>query len=77
MGSYKCISKVHTNMVTKILREEDYGNESKDDNEDDSDNDNDYGEEITEVEQNPRKCEDGFRRNENFECVGECRYPIS
>lgn len=60
-------------MVTKILREEDYSNESKDDNEDDSDND--YAEEITEVGQNLHKCEDGFRKNENFECVGKW-YPI-
>lgn len=59
-------------MVTKILREEDY--ESEDDNEKDDDDDDDYGEEITEVPQNPRKCEDGFERNDNFECVGKCWY---
>lgn len=54
-------------MVTKILREEDYDDE----NEDNEDEDGDYGEEITEV---PRslKCENGFKKNKNFECVGEC-----
>ncbi|XP_029163192.1 fibrillin-1-like isoform X1 [Nylanderia fulva] len=78
MGSYKCISRiVHPNMATKFLREEDYDSEREDDNEKDDDDDedeDDYEEEITEVPENPRKCEDGFERNENFECVdiNEC-----
>lgn len=56
-------------MVTKILREEDY-NENEDDDDEDEDNDNDYGE-ITEVPQSP-KCEEGFEKNENLECIGKC-----
>lgn len=59
-------------MVTKILREEDYDDENEDDDDEDEDSDNDdYKEEITEVPQNS-KCEDGFKKNENLECVGKC-----
>lgn len=62
-------------MVTKLLREEDYDDENEDDDDEDEDNDNDdYGEEmITEVPQS-RKCEDGFKKNENLECVGKCTW---
>lgn len=77
-GSYKCVNKAHPHKVTKVLRKEDYdsGDENEDndndDEEDDDDDDNDdYGEEITETPQS-LKCEDGFKRNENLECVGEC-----
>ena len=49
---------------TKILQNEDY------DAEDDDEND-DYDEEsITEIP-GFEKCEEGFRLNENDECVGE------
>lgn len=66
MGSYKCISITHSQKATKVLREEDYDSENEDD-----DNDDDYGDEITEIPRIPR-CEDGFKRNENLECVGKC-----
>lgn len=72
MGSYKCTNRIHPHVVTKILREEDYDDENEDDDDEDEDNDNeDYGEEITEVPQSP-KCEDGFKKNKNLECVGKC-----
>lgn len=64
VGSYKCISKMHSER--KILREKDY--DSEDDN--DEDDNDDYGEEITEAQEN-LSCEVGFKRNENFECVGK------
>jgi len=69
VGSYKCTSRIH-HVVTKILREEDYNENEDDDDEDEDKNDNDYGE-ITEVPQSP-KCEDGFKKNENLECIGKC-----
>jgi len=65
VGSYKCINKMH--VETKVLRVKDY---SEYDNEDDDGDDSDYREQITEVQQNLR-CEDGFKRNENLECVGK------
>lgn len=56
-------------MVTKILREEDYDDENEDGDDEDNDDD-DYGEEITEVPQRT-KCESGFKKNENLECIGK------
>lgn len=70
VGSYKCTSRIHPHVVTKILREEDYDDENEDDEDEGSDND-DYGDEITEVPQS-LKCENGFKKNKNFECVGKC-----
>lgn len=75
VGSYKCVNKAHSHKVTKVLREEDYDGEDENDDDDDDDEGNDdnddYDEEITENPQSA-KCEDGFERNENLECIGEC-----
>lgn len=72
VGSFKCTSRIHSHVVTKILREEDYGDENEDDDNEDG-GDDDHGEEITEVPHSP-KCEDGFKKNENSECVGKCTW---
>jgi len=69
VGSYKCINRIHTHVVTKILREEDYDDENGDDEDEDNNND-DYREEITEIPQSS-KCEKGFKKNENLECIGK------
>lgn len=61
---------MHVLVETKILREKNYDRENDDNENDDDDNDSDYREEITEVPQNFR-CKDGFKRNENLECVGK------
>ena len=71
MGSYKCTSTIHPHVVTKILREEDYDDDNEDNDDEDENNDDDYGEEITEIPQSSR-CENGFKKNENLECVGKC-----
>ncbi|KYM87211.1 Fibrillin-2 [Atta colombica] len=73
VGSYKCTSTIHPHVVTKILREEDYDDNNEDDDDEDENNDDDYGEEITEIPQSS-KCENGFKKNENLECVdvNEC-----
>ena len=72
MGSYKCTSTIHPHVVTKILREENYDDDNEDDDDEDENNDDDdYGEEITEIPQSS-KCENGFKKNENLECVGKC-----
>lgn len=62
IGSFKCVSKPQK--MTKILQDEDYDTE-------DDDDDDDYGEEesITEIPEFG-KCEDGFRKNDNGECIG-------
>lgn len=54
--------------MTKVLQEEDYDTEEDDDEEDDVDED-DYNESLTELP-DVGKCEDGFRKDENGNCVG-------
>ncbi|KYM93760.1 Fibrillin-3 [Cyphomyrmex costatus] len=63
VGSYKCTSRIHPYVVTKILREEDY-----DDDEYENSENYDYEEEITKLPQSSQ-CESGFKTNENLECV--------
>ncbi|KAK1128171.1 hypothetical protein K0M31_002643 [Melipona bicolor] len=60
IGSFKCVSKPQK--MTKVLQDEDYDAE---------DDDDDYDEEegVTEVPEFG-KCEDGFRKNTNGECIG-------
>ena len=60
VGSFKCVSKPQK--MTKVLQDEDYDAEGDDD---------DYDEEegVTELPEFG-KCEDGFRKNTNGECIG-------
>lgn len=60
IGSYKCVNKPQK--MTKVLQDEDY------DAEDDDDDDYDEGG-ITEIPELGR-CEEGFRKNKNGECIG-------
>lgn len=64
VGSFKCVSKASSQKMTKVLQDEDYDAESEDD-------DDDYDEEeaVTELPEFG-KCEDGFRKNTNGECIG-------
>lgn len=62
VGSFKCVSKPQK--MTKVLQDEDYDAE---DDEDDDDYDEEEG--ITEIPEFG-KCEDGFRKSKNGECIG-------
>lgn len=61
IGSYKCVSKPQK--MTKVLQDEDYDAEDEND-------DYEYGEEgVTETSEFG-KCEEGFKKNKNGECIG-------
>lgn len=61
IGSYKCVSKPQK----KVLQDEDYDAE-------DDDDDDDYDEEDEGVTEIPEfgKCEEGYKKDENGECIG-------